>query len=162
MKPDPQEKLSVLRAELSKFNHYNDVIDHFLLRMCNDAIIKANYPTLAVLMFDKNNSILDEDKFAGSFVVDYRIQWTSSENTDEDGYGTLADFDNIHYLQLHLYLYFKSSRPHIPATLGKFDFAAFKDTEDLLSRIREFTFQLGDMVQDNEYLGHAVAYNDVM
>jgi hypothetical protein len=48
MTSDPQEKLSVLRAELTKYDHYKDVIDHFLLRMSNDSVIKSSYPTLAV------------------------------------------------------------------------------------------------------------------
>ena len=162
MTSDPQEKLSVLRAELTKYDHYKDVIDHFLLRMSNDSVIKSSYPTLAVLMFDKNNSILDEDRFAGSFVVDYRIQWLVSEDTDADGYGALANYESMHYIQLHLYLYFKSTRPHIPATLAKFESTSTSNKEEILSAIREFTLQLDDMVSGHEYLGHALAYNDAM
>ena len=162
MNTNPQEQVKVLRSELSRYHKYKDVIDHFLLTIYHDPFITSKYPTLTVFMFDKTNSILDEDKFTGSLVVDFRIQWLLNDEADEDGYGALANFEDTHYIQVHLYLYFKSTRPHIPATLAKFESISNKDNETLLSNVREFTLQMDSMVSDEIYLGHAIAYNDVM
>lgn len=155
---EQREKALRLRKELTKFSKPTDVLDHYILSLSKDMSIMSNYPTLSVFLFDKNNTITDEEQFKDSFVIDYRVQWMSNPTSLFSD-----DMDqNLHYLQYHLYLYFRSSRPHAPSKLATFELKSVNDIEQSLSEIRQFTLSLKKEIDDNEYLGHRIVFTDAL
>lgn len=157
---EKSEEIARLRKELSTLKKPEDVIDHYILSVSKDMSIMSNYPTLSILLFDKNNSILNKDKFKDSFVIDYRVQWMNDSSIYFHNGG--LDGEELHYLQLHLYLYFKSSMPHTPSTLMTFECKSVSDIENSLSKVREYTYELGNYIQKDSYLGHALVFTDAM
>ena len=154
-----QEKIIALRKKVSQINDPIQLITTFLNNIKKDEIIMDSYPSLSVLAFDKNDTIMDEDKYKGAYVIDFRVQWLGKL----DGVSTFADVvDEIHYLQIHLYLYFKSSRSHSPSKLAKFDINCNTDYDRLDKNISQFVNSLNQMWDLNDYLGHALAFTDAM
>lgn len=157
---EKSEEIARLRKELSTLKKPEDVIDHYILSVSKDMSIISNYPTLSILLFDKNNSILDKDRLKDSFVIDYRVQWMNDSTIYFHNGG--LDGEELHYLQLHLYLYFKSNMPHTPSTLMTFECKSVSDIENSLSKVREYTYELGNHIQKDSYLGHALVFTDAM
>lgn len=159
MKEYHQESIK-LRKELSKYDKPSDVIDAYILSLSKNLDIMSSYPTMTLFLFDKNNTITDEDQFKDSFVIDYRVQWIDNPTC------LFSDSPNgleeMHYLQYHLYLYFKSNCPHAPSKLATFELKSVNDIEKSLSEIRQFSLKLQKEIEENEYLGHFLVFTDAL
>jgi hypothetical protein len=152
---DVRKKVSTLKSD-------REIVHAYIESFLNTDDMRNRYPTLSVLLFEKNNSILSEDKYPDSYVIDYRFQWLVSNRKNEESlFDATEDINEVHYCQIHLYLYYHSERVHTPAKLTMFEFLP-ENTDTILEKIKAFVDQLEEKTNQTEFLGHLIAYTDAM
>ena len=151
-----------LRSRLKDKKTDREIIHEFVASFLTAEEMKNRYPSLSILLFEKNNSIMSEDKYPDSYVVDYRFQWLVSDKKGQASlFDATQDISEVHYFQIHLYLYYHSERFHSPAKLMEFEFMP-DDTKTQLEKIKDFVDQLEEKTKLTPFLGYAVAYTDAM
>ncbi len=159
---DVQEALPEIRKKLKEIEYPGDIIENYVLSFLKIPNVIYHYPTLSVLLFDKNNSITSEDRFPNSFVVDFRFQWIESTKKQTDTFfAATGNIDDIHYCQVHLYLYFTSKRLHNPSKLYTFEFTN-QNVEETLKKVKDFTLSLKEKTENSPYLGFTLAYTSAI
>lgn len=146
------EKLKQLQDEISKKENYLDAIRYFMDMICSNEIISSSYLNLAINLFDYTVDAL-EDKFKDSFIVDYKVQWLSNVYQNSDS------LDEYTTIQIHLCLFFKKTRDHSPSTLSSFALSDFETMDDFYKRIKSYTEELSEKLNQNDYLGCYITYS---
>ncbi len=151
-----------LRTKLKDKKTDREIVREFVSLFLSSNEMKKRYPMLSVLLFEKNNSIMSEEKYKDSYVIDYRFQWLVSDVKDENTiFDATQDITDVHYFQIHLYMYYHSERFHSPAKLSEFEFMP-DETQTQLDKIKDFIDQLEEKTKLTPFLGYAVAYTDAM
>ena len=159
---DVQEALPEIRKKLKEIERPGDIIENYVLSFLKIPNVIYHYPTLSVLLFDKNNSITSEDKFPNSFVVDFRFQWIESAKKQTDTFfAATGNIDDIHYCQVHLYLYFTSKRLLNPSKLHTFEFTN-ENVDAIVESVKNFTLSLKEKTENSPYLGFTLAYTSAI
>lgn len=139
-----------------------EIVQDYLNAIVSTEELLLRYPSLSILLFEKNNSIMSEDKFPNSYVVDYRLQWiVSNKKNEQTIFSAIDDLDEVHYMQVHLYLYYQSERFHSPAKLINFEFN-MANANEVLAKVQDFSSQLDEKTKCSKFLGCAVAHTDAM